>query len=72
MVDDQSGIKIPVNDPDETVRLFGEALLRLQKDPKLRVSLAKAARKRAETLFSWPAKLELVEPHYRRLMARSQ
>jgi glycosyltransferase involved in cell wall biosynthesis len=68
MVDEQSGIKIPVTSPEHTVPALGAALRRLQQDPALRTILAGAARKRAEARFRWQAKRELLEATYRSLL----
>ena len=68
MVDDCSGIKVPVSTPAETSRAFGAALVRLQREPSLRAALAMAARARAETHFRWEAKRQLLEATYGRLI----
>jgi glycosyltransferase involved in cell wall biosynthesis len=68
MVDRDSGIKIPVSTPQKTVEAFAGALGQLQREPALRAALAKAARSRAETIFRWQAKRELLEATYRRLI----
>jgi glycosyltransferase involved in cell wall biosynthesis len=68
MVDEQSGIKIPVHNPRETMAKIGEALLRLKNDPALGPKLAKAARERARSMFRWEAKRELLESTYRLLI----
>jgi glycosyltransferase involved in cell wall biosynthesis len=71
MLDSRSGIKIPVSTPRETVSAFAAALVRLRQQPELRASLAGAARARAEALFRWPAKRELLEATYRRLAGQT-
>jgi glycosyltransferase involved in cell wall biosynthesis len=71
MVDSQSGIKIPVLSPEQTVRAFAVALVQLQREPGLRASLAHAARARVEAIFRWQAKRELLEATYRRLVGRT-
>ncbi len=68
MVDAQSGMKIPVGSPAQTVHAFASALRQLQHDAALRATLARAARKRAEAQFRWQAKRELLEATYRRLL----
>jgi len=68
MIDKDSGIKIPVSNPAQTVPDFAQALLRLHREPELRVKLATAARRRAETLFRWEAKRLLLEKTYRGLI----
>jgi glycosyltransferase involved in cell wall biosynthesis len=68
MVDEVSGIKIPVSTPRETVRAMAAALARLRENPGLCASLGAAARARALAVFSWPAKRGLLESTYRRLI----
>lgn len=68
MVDAQSGVKVPVSSPDKTVSAFAGALRQLGRDAGLRETLARAGRARAETLFRWQAKRELLEATYRRLL----
>ena len=68
MVEGKSGIKIPVSTPQRTVEAIAEALVRLQREPALRAALAKAARVRAETLFRWQTKRELLEGTYEHLI----
>ena len=68
MVDAESGIKVPVTTPQETVRAFGLALKSLQRDPVLRARLAEAARTRAQRLFGWDAKRQVLEETYQSLL----
>ena len=68
MIDNESGIKIPVSNPVQTIPDFAHALLRLQQEPQLRTKLAAAARLRAENLFRWEAKRLLLEKTYRTLI----
>ncbi len=70
MVDSKSGIKIPVDEPNQTVKILAEALIRLSKDPAWGVSLACAARERAQALFRWDAKFRLLNSCYERLMEK--
>jgi glycosyltransferase involved in cell wall biosynthesis len=71
MVDDHSGMKIPVSTPRETVRAFADSLIRLQQNPQLRAALGSAARVRAETIFRWEAKRQLLEATYHHLLQHS-
>jgi glycosyltransferase involved in cell wall biosynthesis len=71
MVDGKSGVKIAVSNPQETVKAFAGALVRLKAEPEWRASLAAAARVRAKQMFSWAAKRELLEKTYRRLIGHS-
>ena len=68
MVDASSGFKLPVLAPKETVRAFAETLAALARDPERRSAVAQAGRVRAEALFRWQAKRELLESTYNRLL----
>jgi len=68
MVDSRSGIKVSVDSPEAAVKGFAEALVRLQRDPGLRYTLAAAARVRAEANFGWAAKRKLLEDAYQSLI----
>ena len=70
MVDNQSGLKIPVSTPQKAVEAFAGALVRLQREPALRAALANAGRSRAEAVFRWQAKRELLEATYWQLIHR--
>jgi glycosyltransferase involved in cell wall biosynthesis len=70
MVDASSGWKIPVIDPEATVTAFAGALASLQRDPQQGAALAAAARNRAQKLFRWQAKRQLLETTYQRLLSR--
>jgi len=68
MLDENSGIKVSVASAPEAVRGIGEALQRLQRDPELRRRLAQNGRQRAESLFRWEAKRNLLEATYEELI----
>ncbi len=68
MVDAESGIKIPVGDPRESVKAMAKAFVRLQQEPTLGASLAAAARRRAQSLFRWEEKFRLLQATYSRLI----
>lgn len=70
MVDDQSGVKIPVTTPEQTVAAFAEGLARLQRDPHWRTQLGERAIERARSHFTWEAKRCLLETTYNRLLER--
>jgi len=70
MVDTNSGLKIPVVDPEATVTALAGALAGLQRDPKKRAALAAAGRNRALEFFRWQSKRELLEITYKRLLSR--
>lgn len=68
MVDSDSGIKIPVLNPEEAVTALASALALLQREPGRRAALATAARARALAFFRWQAKRELLEQTYQSLI----
>jgi glycosyltransferase involved in cell wall biosynthesis len=70
MVDEKSGIKIPVTNPVETVKALAAALKRLKAAPGWRESLATAGRARAVEKFGWDAKREILEKTYGELLGR--
>lgn len=71
MVDDQSGVKIPVTTPDQTVAAFAEGLARLHRDPQWRTQIRRErAIERARSHFTWEAKRHLLETTYNRLLER--
>jgi glycosyltransferase involved in cell wall biosynthesis len=51
------------------VSAFAEALVHLESQPELGLSLAAAARRRAQDHFSWEAKRVLLEQTFERLRA---
>ena len=70
MVDDQSGVKIPVTTPEQTVAVLAAALARMKHEPEYGPALAARAYQRAQTLFRWEARGVLLQTHYERLLAR--
>jgi glycosyltransferase involved in cell wall biosynthesis len=68
MVDKDCGIKIPVHDPQRTVTAFAEALKRLKQEPALGATLARAAQRRALSVFRWEEKFRLLQSTYERLI----
>ena len=68
MVDDQSGVRIPVTSPPQTARAFADALVQLHRDQTLRAKLAAGGHERAKALFSWESKRKLLEEAYVRLL----
>jgi glycosyltransferase involved in cell wall biosynthesis len=69
MVDDGSGVKVPMTTPAQTIQAFADALVRLQKDPELRARLGAEAARRARTHFTWASKRRLLEETYNRLLS---
>ena len=68
MVDEHSGIRLPVNDPDETVARLVAALRRLKAEPEWGRQLAAAARERALTLYTWEGKGAALDTIYNRIL----
>jgi len=68
MVDADSGVKIPVTTPEETIQAFADALTQLQADVSRRVRLSLCAAERTRRHFTWAAKRELLEQTYQRLL----
>jgi glycosyltransferase involved in cell wall biosynthesis len=69
MIDKNSGVKIPVLDPAATVTELGHALAALATDPERRAAIAACARERAQAVFRWQTKRDLLEATYQRLIA---
>lgn len=72
IVDAESGVKVPVTTPDETVEAFAAALLRLRNDPQWRLRLGERAAARARRHFTWAAKRQVLEETYQRLLERAR
>ena len=70
MVDENTGVKIPITTPDETIQRFADALKHLQNNPDVREQIGIRAARRAKKLFSWDAKCRLLEETYDRLLAQ--
>ncbi len=68
IVDADSGIKVPVTTPEQTVQAFAGALLRLRNDPAWRLQLGQRARRRAQEHFTWSAKRAILEETYQHLL----
>lgn len=67
VVDAESGIKIPVHDPDQVIRGLRDAFLRLRDDQELRDRLARRGAARATTKFTWEWKRQLLQRTYSEL-----
>lgn len=68
MLDADSGIKLPVRCPVETVSKMVEALRRLRDEPEWAVAMGAKGRERALTVYSWDGKQAAIESVYNRLM----
>ena len=68
MVTEDSGVKIPVQDPAQTVAALEAAFTRLRAEPAWRASLAARAAARIAEEFTWEAKRRVLEATYTRLL----
>lgn len=59
LITETAGIKVPVSDPNTSVRLFSEAIIRVAENPQLLISLSIGARKRAEEV-SWQNQVNVI------------
>lgn len=72
MVDNQSGIKIPVTDPANAVQNLSLTLARLQAHPGEGRALSIQARRGIAERFSWERKRELIQNIYPRIIQPSR
>jgi len=70
MVEAQSGVKIPVTTPKQTVTALAAALNRILQEPAYGSDLAARAYQRAQAVFRWEAKGDLLQTCYERLLGR--
>jgi glycosyltransferase involved in cell wall biosynthesis len=68
MVDEHSGIRLPVSSPEETVGALVAAIRRLQAEPAWGARLAAAARERALTRYTWEGKGAVLDGIYERIL----
>jgi glycosyltransferase involved in cell wall biosynthesis len=66
----QTGVKVSPTYPDEAVADLAKAMLRLAKDPELRVSMAQACRQRVEDNFRWIRKGDFMNGIYETTITR--
>lgn len=70
MVDEGSGLRIPVTSPEATVTAFARGLERLAIDNEWRQQLACNGLARARTCFKWEAKGEILRQTYNDLISQ--
>lgn len=63
-VNEHTGIKVEPSSPEQAVGGISEALLRLSRDPQLRLRLCEAGRTRVKEVFSWNRKGEWMNKVY--------
>ena len=68
MVDENSGIKVRVDNPETAIKGFAAAFERLHADPEWRKALGEAGFKRVKEEFSWKKKREVLEATYARCL----
>lgn len=68
MIDEQSGVKIPVDHPADTLSRIAAVFERLASDPDWRAALGRNAQHRARTVFSWEEKSHLLHTTYEHLL----
>ncbi|MEQ9358340.1 glycosyltransferase family 4 protein [Coleofasciculus chthonoplastes] len=67
-VTEETGIKIPAHDPDQTVRSLAEAMTRLARNPELRQKMGQAGQKRVKEEYDWDVKGERLVKLYEALI----
>lgn len=72
ILDDNSGIRLPVTTPDAMARDIAAAVRRLYMDPALRKSLGDGAREKVRRDGLWPNKADRVISLYRELLTARQ
>jgi glycosyltransferase involved in cell wall biosynthesis len=68
IIDDSSGIRLPVHTPEQLAEDVATAVRRLACDPVLRLSLGAGARKRLESFGTWDDKAALMIQLYRDIL----
>jgi glycosyltransferase involved in cell wall biosynthesis len=63
-VTDETGIKVPANDPVQVTADLAAALLRLGRDPSLRIQMSRSARAHVRENFNWNTKGEWMNGIY--------
>lgn len=63
-VTEETGFKIPARTPEQAVREMAEAMLRLARDPELRLRMGEAARRLVREEFSWERRGEQIRQVY--------
>jgi glycosyltransferase involved in cell wall biosynthesis len=66
-VTENTGIKVPAQDPQQAVRDLANAMITLANNPDMRLRMGQAARERAATVFAWERKGESLSALYESL-----
>lgn len=70
LIDDSSGIRVPVTTPEIFADGIADAVRKLAMDPGLRQRLGKGSRERLHSFGSWDDKAELMLDFYRDIIAK--
>lgn len=71
MVDPQSGILIPLEDPHRTARGIAAAIENHRRHPELALALAQKAQERVRDQFFWKRKAQILSDTYREILPSS-
>lgn len=66
-----TGIKVPAESPEQAVADLSEAMLRLWRDPALRLRLAEGGRRRVLADFAWPGRIDAMTRLYEQAVAEA-
>lgn len=72
VVDDATGIRVPVRDPGSFADEIAAAIRRLAGSPELVTAMGKAARKKIDREFLWNAKIEKLEQVYDQVLRQER
>ena len=71
MVSEETGYKVPAQDPEQVVQDMAEVMTCLATDPKLRLKLGQAGRQRGIELFSWETKGRFYSQIYEEILSQA-
>ncbi len=71
-VTDQTGIKVPVSNPEQVVQDLAQAITTLAQDTYLRHRMSQAGRQRVREQFSWEAKGQQLAKLYAEIVSQAQ
>lgn len=67
-VTEETGFKLPAHTPEQVVHDLAEAMVRMAKDPELRMRMGQAGQKRVNEVYSWEAKGQLLAQIYEEIL----
>jgi glycosyltransferase involved in cell wall biosynthesis len=70
-LDDSTGILIDPTNPGQFTQALTNGLVRLARDPALRLTLGQAARRRVQERYDWQGKIDQIISIYREAQART-